>query len=324
MRPCRSWPILLLALSLAGCGESDFGGYAKRAPAAAPPVTTPPTATMENLRGLGYVAQSAEQRPQAVAAAPAANAPPSALQSMTAARKLIRTGHLQIEVKRYEEAAEAAGRIAERHGGYLADSQTSRAEDDRQQGSLTLRVPAERFPAAMAALKALGKVRAETVKTDDVTKAYADLETRLSVKRDTAERLRQILRTQTAKLSDLLEAERELARVTEQIEQMEGERRFYDQQTALSTLNVALHEPQALVQAGVFAPIGEALRDSLEVLANSLAALIYVAVFLTPWVLILYLLWRLWRARRARRLAVAPVAATSPLTTTGDKPGDPA
>ena len=49
---------------------------------------------------------------------------------------------------------------------------------------------------------------------------------------------------------------------------MEGERRFYDQQTAISTLTVALLEPQALVQAGVFAPIGEALRDSLEVLAD--------------------------------------------------------
>ena len=42
----------------------------------------------------------------------------------------------------------------------------------------------------------------------------------------------------------MLEAERELARVTEEIEQAEGERRFYDQQVALSTLiAVTLQEP---------------------------------------------------------------------------------
>ena len=47
----------------------------------------------------------------------------------------------------------------------------------------------------------------------------------------------------TADLSDVMERNVS-GRVTEEIARMEGERRFYDQQVALSTITVALHEPQ--------------------------------------------------------------------------------
>jgi uncharacterized protein DUF4349 len=46
----------------------------------------------------------------------------------------------------------------------------------RRRGTLVIRVPAERFAAAYAALKGLGKVETETVSTQDVTRAYADLD----------------------------------------------------------------------------------------------------------------------------------------------------
>ena len=158
-----------------------------------------------------------------------------------------------------------------------------------------------RFGAALAALKGLGKVKAENVSTQDVTKAYTDLETRLKVKRDTADRLRELLRTRTADLPDVLNAERELARVTEEIEQMEGERRFYDQQVAFSSITLALAEPHAIVEPGVFAPLGRALRDSVEVLVQSLAGLVYLVVALSPWLVLAYVVYRAVKAVRARR-----------------------
>lgn len=228
---------------------------------------------------------------------------------MLASRKLIRTGQITVEVKNYDEAAREVARLAESLGGYLADSQASRGHRDRRVGTLTIRMPAERFSSAVESLKQLGKVQTESVSTQDVTKAYTDLETRLRVKRDTADRLREILKVRAAKLSEILEAERELARVTEEIERMEGERRYYDQQVALSTITVTLQEPEAVVKPGVFSPIGQALRDSLEVLATSLAGLIYALVFLTPWLVVLYVVWRVIRAVRAARRPAAAAKA---------------
>ena len=45
--------------------------------------------------------------------------------------------------------------------------------------------------------------------------------------------------------------------------------------------------------------------DSAQVLAQSLAAVIYVAVFLLPWSVVAFGAWRLVRALRARRKAAA-------------------
>lgn len=57
------------------------------------------------------------------------------------------------------------------------------------------------------------------------------------------------------------------------------------------------------MRGGAFAPIREALRDALEVLSSSIAALIYAAFFALPWALLAFLLWKLWRRIRARRVA---------------------
>lgn len=299
-------PVLLLCLSSAwGCGQPR---------AAVLPATYEQRASQEaksgeSVRALGNVAADA---PGAPAAADAAKPPAqvAAIESMAASRKLIRTGQISIEVASYQKAAQEVTRLAESLGGYLADSRSSRSPNGKEQGVLTIRIPAERFAQSLSGLKGLGTVRSQNVNAQDVTKAYADLETRLRVKRDTAERLREILKTRTAALADVLQVERELARVTEEIEQMEGERRYYDQQVALSTLTVELQEPEAMVKAGSFRPIREALDDSLGILSASLAAIIYLTVFLTPWLLLLWVLWRVVKAIRARRRrAAAPPLA---------------
>jgi uncharacterized protein DUF4349 len=273
--------------------------------------------TAEKLRGLGYLQDQAikAQRAGMVggAAGGVANAatPPPPVPSLTS-RKLIRTAQVALEVPAYDRAAEAAARIAEEHGGYVAESKSARVDARRHGGSLTVRVPSERFGAALAALKRLGTVTNESLSTQDVTKAYTDLETRLRVKRDAAARVEAILNTRTARLSDVLEAERELARLTEEIEQMEGERRFYDQQIALSTITLELQEPSPLLGAGPLQPIQAALHDSLEVLVSSVAGLIYVVVFLAPWLVVAWIVWRVVRRFRRRRAASASAASEPP------------
>ena len=236
-------------------------------------------------------------------------APPlaGALEAAAAARKLIRTGRIVLEVPSFARASDEVARIAARHGGYVSDAQSSRGEQGKERGTLTIRVAADRFEAAMQALKALGRLRSEAVSTQDVTKAYMDVETRLRVKRETAERLREILRTRTGKLSDVLEAEREVSRVTEEIEQLEGERRYYDQQIALSTIAVELLEPAAAISGGALQPIRDALAAALEVASESVGAMIVGLAAGLPWLLGLWVLWKLLGLLR-RRSAKPPTA----------------
>jgi hypothetical protein len=240
----------------------------------------------------------------------AAASAPDPLAAMFAARKLIRSAEVFLEVARYEEAAARALRIAEANGGYPAETSASHTGEGVRGGSLLLRIPNDRFPRVLEGLKAVGKVRSETISTEEVSLAYTDLETRVRVKREAASRLREILRGRTAKLSDILEVEQALMAIVEEIEQMEGQRRFYDNRVALSTIRLVISEPAPLVRRGAFAPVGDALRGALGVLVGSLATFITLFVAALPWAILLAaLLWLLRRALRRRALRRQEVSA---------------
>ena len=226
----------------------------------------------------------------------------SAAEAVFADRRLVRKGTLSIEVAGYARAAEKAVAIAEAHGGYLSGAKATREAGDRQRGTLTLSVEARSFDVAFRKLKDLGRVESATVETEDVTRAYADLETRLSVKRDAQARLLEILRTRTGKLSDLVEAERELSRLVEEAERLEGERRYLAKQVELAAITVELFEPAAFLRGAAAAPLFEAFREALPLLARSTAMMLYAVAAASPWVLVALLVWKLRKRSRVRRL----------------------
>jgi len=217
-------------------------------------------------------------------------------------RKLIRTGTLSVEGRRYAEAAEKAVAIAEAHGGYLSGANAAREAGDRQRGTLTLSVEARSFDAVFRKLKELGRVESAAVETRDATREYTDLETRLSVKRDAQARLLEILRTRTGKLSDLVEAERELSRLVEEAERLEGERRYLAKQVELATITIEIFEPAAFLRDGAAAPLFQAVRDALPLLSRSVAMMLYASAAALPWVIVAVLVWKLRKRSRVRRL----------------------
>lgn len=226
------------------------------------------------------------------------------LEAMATSQKLIRTGALTLEVKAFDAALGRLQQIASEQGGYIADLRANRKEAGQAQGTVVVRVAPARYFTALDQLRGLGKVEAEGIQTQDVTRAYADLEARLKNKRELEARMREILRTRTDKISDLLQVEGQLSQVTEEIERMEGERRYYQQMTGLSTITLEVHEPfvppPALeIQAPpLWAPIRQAFRDSLAGLVQATALAVSALVFFLPWALLAWLGWRVFRKFR--------------------------
>ncbi len=224
--------------------------------------------------------------------------------AMVASQKLIRTGQLTLEVKVFDEAFNRIQRIASENGGYIADIKANRQDQGRASGTVVVRVQPGRYFQSLDALRAIGRVEQEGVSTQDVTKEYADLEARLTNKRQLEARMREILRTRSAKMEDLLEAEQQLSQVTEQLEQMEGQRRYFQQMVAMSTLTLELHEPLVVVQfekPGLFAPVAVAARNSIELLVQFFALLVSALVFLAPWLLLGAGTWMAIRRMAARK-----------------------
>lgn len=212
---------------------------------------------------------SAGRRQAAPAAAPAPDqAPAVSPAAYWSNQKLIRTGDVRIQVRDVPAALRVTDSIAQNTGALIADSRTTQDGDGRQTADVVIRVPSPQFPAVLRALRGVGSVKAESIGTQDVTKEYADLETRLAVQQQTVERLRDLLDNRTARLSDVLEVERELARAVSELEMMKGQRRYYDQQIALSTIHLTLFErmPSRITQ--ISKPIADALSSALGVLGS--------------------------------------------------------
>jgi hypothetical protein len=216
--------------------------------------------------------------------------------------KLVRTALMQLEVAKLDTAKSEIERATKAVGGLVVTLRSSRDERGGLSAEITLRVPSSRFDELLPQLRNVGKVEQENVTSQDVSKQYADLETRLGVKQQTERRLRGLLESHTGKLSDVLEVERELDRVVGEIEQMLGEKRFYDHQVALSKVTLSLHEPGSIVKPGAFDPVRRAFRNSLEALATSAAGIVYAAAVAVPWLIVAGLVWFvISRVRRARK-----------------------
>jgi hypothetical protein len=192
----------------------------------------------------GAVASDAEVRSQAEQL-------PSAWSDLGSdpARLVIRTGQAGIEVDSLEPALAALRALAGRVGGFVGNASVQTGRDQVRQATVEIKVPAGRFDDLADGLRPLGRVQFLNVGAEDVSEEFVDLTARVANARRLEERLLELLATRTGKLQDVLSVERELARVREEIERMEGRLRFLRARAQLSTLSIGLHEPPPLVAA---------------------------------------------------------------------------
>jgi hypothetical protein len=175
-------------------------------------------------------------------AAPKPGESSPAPESLKSGPMIIRTAELALITKDFDNARSAVEAILKRHRGYVGELKVGGPTGSGRGLTATLRVPADQLDATITDLKTLGRVETESQSGQDVTSQYVDLQARLSNARNTEQRLTDLLRQRTGKLSDVLEVEQEVARVRGEIEQMEAERKTMSNQVSYATLNLAIAE----------------------------------------------------------------------------------
>ena len=149
-----------------------------------------------------------------------------------------------------------------------------------------------------------GEPVSSSIAGEDLSKQIVDTEARLRARSLLRDRLMEILRTRSGKVSELVEAERGVAAVNEEIDQAQSWLSEMKGRVAFSkmTLNYNAGAPSA---GGFFEPIRNALGSIGPVLGGTIAAIIYLLIILLPWAALLTLLlwvkrkmgwrWRFWR-----------------------------
>jgi hypothetical protein len=221
-------------------------------------------------------------------------------------RKIITTGSLTLEVLDLDKALSELKALVGRHGGFISQSSIS-VEDNWRSGTVTVRVPAAHFEQVHDGARALGVVKHDEQQGEDVTEQWQDLEARLRIRRQEEESLLELMKKQ-GRLADLLQVEKRLWEVREQIEQAEGRLRYLKDRVDLATLTVSLSQQiPASVSTGGRWNLGYHLWQAIVALNRLVQGIIiglqYLVITGLPiWLPLVLIIWWLRRRLRAARL----------------------
>ena len=203
-------------------GESAPDEWGSEGTAAAPPLAPGDQLLAEAVPAAAAPGTSA-------AAAPTGTNPPTASDANPPGRPLlIYTATLNLAVHHVEDQQNALVELARSHGGYLAR---------RSGAEIVIRVPAQHFEEALTQAEALGDVLARTVDAQDVTEQFRDTRIRLRNLVAMRDRLEQLL-AEADDVDEALAVERQMERITTEIELLRGRLRSLEDRIAYSTITV--------------------------------------------------------------------------------------
>jgi hypothetical protein len=204
---------------------------------------------------------------------------------------IARTAQLSLVTKDFEKARASAEEILKRHGGYIGQLDVNAPAGAGRTLTAVFRVPSMQLDATLIELKKLGRVIAEAQSGEEVTQQYVDLQARLANARHTEQRLSDLLRDRTGKLSDVLEFEKEIDRVRGEIESMEAQRKSLAKQVDYATLNTTLSEEYGarlqLTPPSTATRFRNAAVDGYEALAGGVVGVLLFLLSAGPSLLVL-------------------------------------
>ncbi|MBY0459385.1 MAG: DUF4349 domain-containing protein, partial [Gemmataceae bacterium] len=162
-------------------------------------------------------------------------------------RIIIRSGDMEFEIDSFDAATATITKLVLGiKGAFVATVNSDKLSNGKVRGTITVRIPPEQLDGLVMDLrKELGKtgeLKGVKLASQDITKMYTDLESRLRAARTMEQRLLQIIKEGKGEIKQLLEAERELGVWRTKVEELEGELRYYSNLAAFSTLNIVLTE----------------------------------------------------------------------------------
>lgn len=132
-----------------------------------------------------------------------------------------------------------------------------------------------------------GRIINQVSTATDLTSPILDTEARLSAKRQLRERLTALLSHEEASVEELVQLERELARVQGEIESAEAQLQAMRVRVTMSMLNLNYSTQRPTVSSGAFDPVGRAVGNSVRDFSRALGQVITFLVSVLPWMIVI-------------------------------------
>jgi hypothetical protein len=150
-----------------------------------------------------------------------------------------------------------------------------------------------------------GRIISETTNAEDLTRQMVDTEARLRAQTALRDRLQELLRSRPGRLADLLEVERELARVQGEIDAVQSSLAVMRTRVAMSELNLQYRSVPQSLRSDTFRPLRDAFANFIGIIVTGFAAIITIIAGLIPVaVVVVPIVWLIlrWRKHRGGKL----------------------
>lgn len=233
-------------------------------------------------------------------------------------RMIVRTADVRIIVADTATAVDAVSKAVEASGGFVSDSSVWR-EGELMRARLTLRVPSAQLTSTLASIRKVAKrVDNETIRSEDVTREYVDLESQLRNLEATEVELRALLTTirqNARKASEILEVHQQLVAIRGEIERTKGRLQQLASLTSLAAIALDI-TPDAIAKPIVKAGwqplviVKDASRALVIALQNVATAAIWTLIYIVPvlgmFAIVAMLAFKAYRRARIGRATLFP------------------
>ena len=156
--------------------------------------------------------------------------------------KLIKTATVRYKVPEVKTATEKIKTVLSSYDAYISDlrfQNTSRFIENK----FVIKVPKHFFEVLMDSVNNVAEfINFENVTTKDVTEEYVDVEARLKTKLEIKERYETILRKNAKTVKEILDTEKRLGDIQQDIESAQGRLKYLTNKVSYSTINVELYQ----------------------------------------------------------------------------------
>lgn len=208
--------------------------------------------------------------------------------------KIIKNAHLRFES---EDISQSFANIQKAVTKYSATISNDASGKDYNSSfrNITIRIPNQHFDTFISEIsQGVQHFDTKEISQQDVTEEYVDIASRMKSKKKLEERYLQLL-SKANKVSEMLEIEKQLAEIREEIEAKEGQLNYLQNRVALSTITIEMYtsnpsESGATVSYG--GKIWNAIKSGFNELSNFVLSLISI------WPLILIFVGSFFFVRR--------------------------
>ncbi len=211
-------------------------------------------------------------------------------------RKLIKTGDIQLETLKFDEAINNLNNEINKIGGYVESSNIqgktmNESYSTSRYASFSVRIPSDKFDSFLNGLGNIANMISKSVNGQDVTSQYVDTEARLKSLKIQEERFLELMKN-AKDVKDIIELEKSLTEVRYQIESLTGALKQWDNLVEYSTINIGLNEVSELsIGEGSNSSLGDkvvvAFKKSIRSIVNLGKGTVVFVVAIIPYLIIL-------------------------------------